>query len=117
VSVKQEPQDDAYDKQMGVKQEPLKLKLKITKNHGKLNSSLIDDLDEAGLGSGRSSKKKKKRKHKEREKEASAEAESCQTESQDKVHILLPNEGKPIDLDEPSMSQKIYELVGFTVGS
>lgn len=96
VSVKQEPQDDAYDKQMGVKQEPLKLKLKITKNHGKLNSSLIDDLDEAGLGSGRSSKKKKKRKHKEREKEASAEAESCQTESQDQQPAVRIKQ-EPVD--------------------
>jgi len=41
----------------------------------------------------------------------------CGIDNPDKVHILLPNEGKPIDLDEPSMSQKIYELVGFTVGS
>ncbi|XP_026851127.1 probable serine/threonine-protein kinase kinX isoform X1 [Drosophila persimilis] len=71
VSVKQEPRDEAYEKQSPVKQEPLKLKLKITKNHGKLNSSLIDDLDEAGLS--RSSKKKKKRKHKEREKEANSQ--------------------------------------------
>ncbi|XP_017006199.2 uncharacterized protein [Drosophila takahashii] len=75
VSVKQEPQDDAYDKQMAMKQEPLKLKLKITKNHGKLNSSLIDELDEAGQASNRSSKKKKKRKHKEREKEAESQEE------------------------------------------
>ncbi|KAH8250394.1 hypothetical protein KR026_012187 [Drosophila bipectinata] len=69
ISVKQELIDEAYEKQLGVKQEPLKLKLKITKNHGKLNSSLIDDLDEAGVASGKGTKKKKKRKHKEREKE------------------------------------------------
>ncbi|KAH8383138.1 hypothetical protein KR009_007064 [Drosophila setifemur] len=68
VSVKLEPLDGAYEKQLEVKQEPLKLKLKITKNHGKLNSSLVDDLDEAGQGKG--SKKKKKRKHREREKES-----------------------------------------------
>ncbi|KAH8363669.1 hypothetical protein KR084_012872 [Drosophila pseudotakahashii] len=95
VSVKQEPEDDAYDKQMAMKQEPLKLKLKITKNHGKLNSSLIDDLDEAGQASGRSGKKKKKRKHKEREKEASAEAENCQSESQDQPAVRIKQE--PID--------------------
>ncbi|XP_016982186.2 RE1-silencing transcription factor [Drosophila rhopaloa] len=95
VSVKQEPVDDAYEKPMGVKQEPLKLKLKITKNHGKLNSSLIDDLDEAGQASGRSNKKKKKRKHKEREKEASAEAESCQPEAQNQPVVRIKQE--PID--------------------
>ncbi|KAH8295450.1 hypothetical protein KR018_011346 [Drosophila ironensis] len=74
VSVKEEPVDEADASQVAVKQEPLKLKLKITKNHGKLNSSLIDDLDEAGQSSGRGSKKKKKRKHKEREKNAPPEA-------------------------------------------
>ncbi|XP_016950209.1 uncharacterized protein LOC108024659 [Drosophila biarmipes] len=96
VSVKQEPEDDAYDKQMGVKQEPLKLKLKITKNHGKLNSSLIDELDEAGQASGRSIKKKKKRKHKEREKEAPAEAENCRTESQDQQPAVRIKQ-EPVD--------------------
>ncbi|XP_020807929.1 titin [Drosophila serrata] len=81
LSIKQELLDEAYEKQMEVKQEPLKLKLKITKNHGKLNSSIIDDLDEAGPATGRSSKKKKKRKHKEREKEASVEADVIQDQS------------------------------------
>ncbi|KAH8293456.1 hypothetical protein KR054_000624 [Drosophila jambulina] len=76
VSVKQELLDEAYEKQMEVKQEPLKLKLKITKNHGKLNSSIIDDLDEGGPATGKSGKKKKKRKHREREKETSVEAEA-----------------------------------------
>lgn len=95
VSVKQEPEYDGYEKQTGVKQEPLKLKLKITKNHGKLNSSLIDDLDEAGQAFGRSSKKKKKRKHKEREKEASNETENCRTESQNQPAIKIKQE--PVD--------------------
>ncbi|SPP80775.1 acrosomal protein KIAA1210 [Drosophila guanche] len=68
VSVKQEPRDNAYENQSHVKQEPLKLKLKITNNHGKLNSSLIDEA-----GQSKSNKKKKKRKHKEREKEAESQ--------------------------------------------
>lgn len=73
ISVKQELIDEGYEKQLEVKQEPLKLKLKITNNHGKLNSSIIDDLDEPGMASGREHKKKKKRKHKEREKETPAD--------------------------------------------
>ncbi|KAH8247403.1 hypothetical protein KR038_003747 [Drosophila bunnanda] len=81
LSVKQELLDEAFEKQLEVKQEPLKLKLKITKNHGKLNSSIIDDLDEAGPATARSSKKKKKRKHKEREKEPSVEADAIQAQS------------------------------------
>ncbi|KAH8347325.1 hypothetical protein KR059_008767 [Drosophila kikkawai] len=81
VSVKQELIDKAYEKQMEVKQEPLKLKLKITKNHGKLNSSIIDDLDEANPATGRGAKKKKKRKHKEREKEPSLGAEATQDQA------------------------------------
>uniref|UniRef100_B3P5P9 GG11616 n=1 Tax=Drosophila erecta TaxID=7220 RepID=B3P5P9_DROER len=95
VSVKQEPEYEGYEKQAWVKQEPLKLKLKITKNHGKLNSSLIDDIDEAGPAFGRSSKKKKKRKHKEREKEAPTEIENCRTESQNQPAIRIKQE--PVD--------------------
>ncbi|XP_017083205.2 uncharacterized protein LOC108116029 [Drosophila eugracilis] len=95
VSVKQEPADNAYEKQMEVKQEPLKLKLKITKNHGKLNSSLIDDLDESGQATGRSTKKKKKKKHKEREWEASAGAEPCGTKSEE--HPAFNIKQEPID--------------------
>ncbi|XP_017131212.1 uncharacterized protein LOC108148624 [Drosophila elegans] len=106
VSVKQELLDDAYEKQMGVKQEPLKLKLKITKNHGKLNSSLIDDLDEAGQASGRSSKKKKKRKHKEREKEALTEAA---TESQPVVRIKQ----EPIDFVPEAMVMTTIPMTQF----
>ncbi|KAI8044746.1 FK506-binding protein 5 [Drosophila gunungcola] len=106
VSVKQELLDDAYEKQMGVKQEPLKLKLKITKNHGKLNSSLIDDLDEAGQGSGRSSKKKKKRKHKEREKEVLTETA---TESQPVVRIKQ----EPIDFVPEAMVMTTIPMTQF----
>ncbi|XP_043653323.1 uncharacterized protein LOC122620091 [Drosophila teissieri] len=95
VSVKQEPEYEGYEKQTEVKQEPLKLKLKITKNHGKLNSSLIDDLDEAGSVFGRSSKKKKKRKHKEREKEAPTETENCRTESHNQPANRIKQE--PVD--------------------
>ncbi|KMZ06479.1 uncharacterized protein LOC6729960 [Drosophila simulans] len=95
VSVKQEPEYEGYEKQTEVKQEPLKLKLKITKNHGKLNSSLIDDLDEAGQAFGRSGKKKKKRKHKEREKEAPTETEDCRTEPQNQPAIRIKQE--PVD--------------------
>lgn len=40
----------------------------------------------------------------------------CGIDNPGKVPILLPNEEDTIDLDEPRMSQKIYELVGFTVG-
>ncbi|XP_064549492.1 uncharacterized protein LOC135436040 [Drosophila montana] len=75
VSVKQEPFDESYEKQpmsssdgVQIKQEPLKLKLKITKNHGQLNSSIVDDDDNEVLS--KSAKKKKKRKHKERNKES-----------------------------------------------
>ncbi|KAH8241286.1 hypothetical protein KR032_007020 [Drosophila birchii] len=93
VSVKQELLDEAYEKQMEFKQEPLKLKLKITKNHGKLNSSIIDDLDEAGPATGRSGKKKKKRKHKEREKEPSVEADARQD------HTVVTVKQEPADND------------------
>lgn len=73
-SVKQEVIDDSYEKQLmpstdgaQIKQEPLKLKLKITKNHGQLNSSIVDDDNEV---QSKSAKKKKKRKHKERSKDS-----------------------------------------------
>ncbi|TDG50022.1 hypothetical protein AWZ03_003532 [Drosophila navojoa] len=75
-SVKQEVIDESYEKQlmsssdgMQIKQEPLKLKLKITKNHGQLNSSIVDDDNEV---QSKSAKKKKKRKHKERNKDSEA---------------------------------------------
>ncbi|EDV43637.1 uncharacterized protein Dana_GF18590 [Drosophila ananassae] len=94
ISVKQELVDEAYEKQLEVKSEPLKLKLKITKNHGKLNSSIIDDLDEAGLASGREHKKKKKRKHKEREKEAPSDTA---------LNVPMVNiKQEPIDRDSAS---------------
>lgn len=80
VSVKQELIDEAYENcshQMpnsAIKQESFKLKLKITKNDGQLNSSLIDDEHgDHAQGLSKSAKKKKKRKHKERNKES----ESC----------------------------------------
>ncbi|KAH8381554.1 hypothetical protein KR093_008043 [Drosophila rubida] len=82
VSVKKEVVDEAYEKQeqqqqqllpledgVQVKQEPLKLKLKITKNHGQLNSSIVDDDDNDLQLQSKSAKKKKKRKHKERSRE------------------------------------------------
>ncbi|XP_022215895.2 fibrous sheath CABYR-binding protein [Drosophila obscura] len=97
VSVKQEPRDEAYEKQSPAKQEPLKLKLKITNNHGKLNSSLIDDLDEAGQS--KSSKKKKKRKHKEREKEAQS-----QPKPQDPTIVTVKQERIDTD-DVPDANQ------------
>ncbi|XP_017867308.1 PREDICTED: myb-like protein P [Drosophila arizonae] len=75
-SVKQEVIDESYEKQLmpstdgvQVKQEPLKLKLKITKNHGQLNSSIVDDDNEV---QSKSAKKKKKRKHKERNRDSEA---------------------------------------------
>lgn len=80
VAVKQELINEAYEncnQQMpscAIKQEPFKLKLKITKNDGQLNSSLIDDEHgDHTQGLSKSAKKKKKRKHKERNKET----ESC----------------------------------------
>lgn len=79
VTVKQELIDEAYEncnQQMpnsAIKQEPFKLKLKITKNDGQLNSSLIDDEHgDHTQGLSKSAKKKKKRKHKERNKETEA---------------------------------------------
>lgn len=79
VTVKQELIDEAYancSQQMpssAIKQEPFKLKLKITKNDGQLNSSLIDDEHgDHTQGLSKSAKKKKKRKHKERNKESEA---------------------------------------------
>ncbi|KAH8312101.1 hypothetical protein KR044_009411 [Drosophila immigrans] len=69
VAVKQEVVDEAYEQQLQVKQEPLKLKLKITNNHGQLNSSIVDDDDNDLQLQSKSAKKKKKRKHKERYRE------------------------------------------------
>ncbi|XP_060646136.1 nucleolar protein dao-5 [Drosophila nasuta] len=75
VAVKQEIIDEAYEQQqlgdgVQIKQEPLKLKLKITKNHGQLNSSIVDDDDNDLQLQSKSAKKKKKRKHKERYRES-----------------------------------------------
>lgn len=82
-SVKQEVFDESYEKQLmpssddvQIKQEPLKLKLKITKNHGQLNSSLVDDDNEL---QGKSAKKKKKRKHKERNRDSEASDKATAT--------------------------------------
>lgn len=40
----------------------------------------------------------------------------CGIDNPSKVPIL-PNERDPIDLDEPSLSQKVLELVGFVVSN
>ncbi|EDV94711.1 GH22430 [Drosophila grimshawi] len=80
VSVKQELIDEGYERQQ-IKQEPLKLKLKITNNHGQLNSSIVDDDDNDFQQHqlSRSAKKKRKRKHKERNKDAEAETAEEET--------------------------------------
>lgn len=79
VTVKQELIDGSFDNcsdqllNNEIKQEPFKLKLKITKNDGRLNSSLIDDEHgDHTQGQSKSAKKKKKRKHKERSKDSEA---------------------------------------------
>ncbi|XP_030369610.1 uncharacterized protein LOC115620498 [Scaptodrosophila lebanonensis] len=93
IAVKQEPIDEALGRQpleevasdgVYIKQEPkpFALKLKITKNHGQLNSSLVDENEETQT---KSSKKKKKRKHKERNKETEmpAPVDSAQMEAEE----------------------------------
>lgn len=79
VAVKQEVIDEAYEREQ-VKQEPLKLKLKITKNHGQLNSSIVDD-DHDLQSQSKSAKKKKKRKHRERNKESEGSDKTTPTEA------------------------------------
>ncbi|KAM8706422.1 hypothetical protein ACLKA7_010662 [Drosophila subpalustris] len=100
VAVKQEVVDESYEEQqeqvpsgdgVQIKQEPLKLKLKITKNHGQLNSSLVDD-DHDPQSQSKSAKKKKKRKHKERNKES---------ETSDKT---TPTETNPDDIPTPAQA-------------
>lgn len=79
VTVKQELIEESFNNcsdqllSSEIKQEPFKLKLKITKNDGRLNSSLIDDEHgDHTQGQSKSAKKKKKRKHKERSKDLEA---------------------------------------------
>ncbi|ALC47224.1 CG1647 [Drosophila busckii] len=66
VAIKQEPSDDTYG-------QPLKLKLKITNNHGQLNSAIVAEDPEL---QSRANKKKKKRKHRERHRETQPPVET-----------------------------------------
>ncbi|XP_068155281.1 RE1-silencing transcription factor A isoform X1 [Drosophila tropicalis] len=92
-AVKQEPVDNQQVQgkqgEVQIKQEPLKLKLKITNNHGQLNSSIMDDHDETQP---RGSKKKKKRKHKERQRESLATPTEVETLVQKDIGIKIKEE-------------------------
>ncbi|KAH8420739.1 hypothetical protein KR222_003653 [Zaprionus bogoriensis] len=109
VAIKQELIDEAYEngsqQQMlggAIKQEPFKLKLKITKNDGQLNSSLIDDEHGDHVqGQSKSTKRKKKRKHRERNKDSDVSD--------------MPTDMEPYDSQEKCTEQADDEASGVVV--